>query len=64
MCKKPNRSFPGCLAIINRFLVNINAKHIYFGEKDYQQAFLIKKYLQNKFSTKIITCKTIRNNKD
>ena len=55
--------FQGVLAIINRFLVNINSKHIYFGEKDYQQAFLIKKYLQNKFSTKIITCKTIRNNK-
>ena len=40
---------------------NINAKYIFLGQKDFQQIYLIKKYLQNKYSTKIISCKTIRN---
>ena len=30
------------------------------GEKDYQQIFLIKKYLSKKFRIKIINCPTIR----
>tara|TARA_B100000287_G_C20579660_1_gene759853 strand:+ start:14 stop:823 length:810 start_codon:yes stop_codon:yes gene_type:complete len=53
--------FEGVLAVINRLLENINAKFMYLGEKDFQQIFLIKKYLQNKFKTKIVACKTIRN---
>ena len=40
---------------------NIKAKYILFGEKDFQQIYLIKKYLGNKHTTKIISCKTIRN---
>ena len=31
------------------------------GKKDYQQYFLIKNYLKNKYKTSIIPCKTIRN---
>ena len=62
MCAKYRAGhFQGVLAVINRFLVNINAKYVFLGEKDFQQAYLIKKYLQSKFNTKIITCKTIRN---
>tara|TARA_A100001234_G_scaffold217190_1_gene224228 strand:- start:264 stop:1073 length:810 start_codon:yes stop_codon:yes gene_type:complete len=53
--------FEGVLAVVNRFMENINSKYIFFGEKDYQQIYLIRKYLQKKFSTKIILCKTIRN---
>ena len=30
------------------------------GEKDFQQLYLVKKYIQKKNSTKIILCKTIR----
>ena len=30
------------------------------GKKDYQQYFLIKNYLENKYKTSIIPCKTIR----
>ena len=53
--------FEGVLAVVNRFMANINSKYLFLGEKDFQQVFLIKKYLQNKYKTKIIDCKTIRN---
>ena len=38
----------------------IRPQKIYMGDKDYQQLFLVKRYLQKKYSTKIISCKTIR----
>ena len=53
--------FQGVLAVISRLLENIPAKYLFLGDKDFQQIYLIKKYLSNKFKTKIITCKTIRN---
>ncbi len=62
MCAKYRAGhFQGVLAVINRFLVNIHARYLFLGEKDFQQAYLIKKYLQRKFNTKIIICKTVRN---
>ena len=54
--------FEGVLAVINQFLLNIKAKHMFLGEKDYQQVILIKKFIKKKFKTRIITCKTIRLN--
>ena len=33
---------------------------MFLGNKDFQQVYLIKKYLGKKFKTKIINCKTIR----
>jgi len=39
----------------------VNPKKIFMGKKDYQQYFLIKNYLKNKYKTSIIPCKTIRN---
>ena len=53
--------FEGVLAVVDRFLKNIKAKYIFLGEKDFQQTYLIKKYLEKKFNTKIVVCKTIRN---
>ena len=52
--------FEGVLAVISIFLENIKAKFMFLGEKDFQQVYLIKKYLSKKFKTKIISCKTIR----
>ena len=52
--------FEGVLAVINQFLKKIKIDKIYLGEKDYQQLFLIKKFLRKKFNTKVIPCKTIR----
>jgi len=53
--------FEGVLAVINQFLQRFKPKCIFFGEKDYQQLFLIKKFIKNKFKTKIFSCPTIRN---
>tara|TARA_Y100000591_G_scaffold297179_1_gene287959 strand:+ start:480 stop:1289 length:810 start_codon:yes stop_codon:yes gene_type:complete len=53
--------FEGVLAVISRFLKKISLKYLILGEKDFQQVYLIKKYLQKKFNIQIITCKTIRN---
>ena len=61
LCSKFRKGhFEGVLDVIERFLKIIRPKFIFFGEKDYQQYFLIKKYFKKKFKTKIILCKTIR----
>ena len=52
--------FEGGLAVINQFLQRFKPKCIFFGEKDYQQLFLIKKFIKNKFKTRIFSCSTIR----
>ena len=54
--------FEGVLAVINQFLLKIKPKHIFFGEKDYQQFLLIKKFVKNKFKIMIHVCPTIRSN--
>ncbi len=52
--------FEGVLAVINQFLKKIKCKYIFLGEKDYQQIYLIKKFIKSRFKTKVFTCKTIR----
>ena len=52
--------FEGVLAVINQFLLRFKPKHIFFGEKDYQQLMLIKKFIKNKFKIIIHSCPTIR----
>ena len=52
--------FEGVLAVINQFLKKIKPNLLFLGEKDFQQLFLIKKYLKNNHKSKIIPCKTIR----
>ena len=54
--------FEGVLAVINQFLLKIKPKHIFFGEKDYQQFLLIKKFVKNKFKITTHVCPTIRSN--
>ena len=52
--------FEGVLAVINQFLKKLDVSYIFFGEKDYQQLFLISKFIKNKFNVKVVKCKTIR----
>ena len=52
--------FEGVLDVVERFLKIIHPKFIFFGEKDYQQYFLINEYFKRKYKTKIVLCKTIR----
>ncbi len=62
LCAKYRKGhFEGVLAVVNRFMENIHSKYLFLGEKDFQQVYLIKKYLQGNFKTRIIGCKTIRN---
>ena len=52
--------FEGVIDVIDRFLILINPKYIFLGEKDFQQLFLIKNYVKNKFKVKVVSCKTVR----
>ena len=64
LCGKFRRNhFKGVLNVVNRFLEIIKPKYIFLGKKDYQQLYLIKKHIEKrKIRTKIIECKTIREN--
>ena len=63
LCAKYRKGhFEGVLAVINQLLNIIKAKYIFLGKKDYQQVFLIKKFIKNRFKTKIKECKTVRLN--
>ncbi len=52
--------FEGVLAVINQFLREFKPKYIFFGEKDYQQLFLVKKLIKKKFKTRVFSCSTVR----
>ena len=52
--------FEGVLGVINKFLKKIKSKYIFLGEKDFQQAFLIKSFIKRKFKTKVYICETVR----
>jgi len=61
LCAKfRNGHFEGVLDIMKRFVSLIKPKYVFMGEKDFQQYYLVKKYLQNHYSSKIVKCKTIR----
>jgi pantoate--beta-alanine ligase len=52
--------FEGVLDVINRFVKLISPKLIFMGEKDYQQFFLVKNFIEKNTKTKVYVCKTIR----
>ena len=61
LCAKyRNGHFEGVIDVMERLTKLIKPKKIYMGEKDFQQLYLVKKYLKTKFNSKIISCKTIR----
>tara|TARA_B100001059_G_scaffold149918_1_gene149746 strand:- start:579 stop:1391 length:813 start_codon:yes stop_codon:yes gene_type:complete len=62
LCAKNRKGhFEGVLDVMERLTKLIKPKKIYMGEKDFQQLYLVKKYIQKKYNTKIISCETIRN---
>ena len=55
--------FEAVFDVVERFLNISKAKKIYLGEKDMQQFKILEDYIHKKFKkTKIICCKTIREN--
>ena len=55
--------FEGVLNVVNRFIEIIKPRYIFLGKKDFQQLYLIKKHIEKrKIKSKIIECRTIREN--
>ena len=62
LCAKSRKGhFEGVLNVLNRFVKLISPKILFMGEKDYQQFFLVKNYIEKKYATHIYPCQTIRN---
>ena len=62
LCAKFRKGhFEGVLDVMDRLTNLIKPKKIFMGKKDYQQLFLVKRFIEKKYKTKIIGCKTIRN---
>ena len=61
LCAKFRKGhFEGVLNVLNRFTKLLSPKSIFMGEKDYQQYFLVKKFIEKNYKTKVYNCKTIR----
>ena len=62
LCAKYRKGhFEGVLDVMNRLTSLIKPKKIFMGKKDFQQFFLVKNFIEKKFNTNVIGCKTIRN---
>jgi len=62
LCAKYRKGhFEGVLDVMNRLTKLIKPKKIFMGKKDFQQLFLVKNFIESRFNTKVIGCKTIRN---
>jgi len=62
LCAKFRKGhFEGVLDVMDRFTNLIKPREIFMGEKDFQQLFLVKNYIERKYKSKIILCKTVRN---
>ena len=61
LCAKFRKGhFKGVLDVMERLTNLVNPQKIFMGKKDFQQYFLIKNYLKNKYNTAIVPCPTIR----
>ena len=61
LCAKFRKGhFEGVLDVLNRFVKLISPKSVFMGEKDYQQFFLVKNFIEKNHNTKVYSCKTIR----
>jgi len=61
LCAKFRKGhFEGVLDVLNRFAKLISPMSIFMGEKDYQQFYLVKNFIEKNHKTKVYSCKTIR----
>ena len=61
LCAKYRKGhFEGVIDVMTRLTKMINPSKIFMGEKDFQQLLFVKRYIEKKFKSKIISCKTIR----
>ena len=61
LCAKFRKGhFEGVLDVMDRLTNLIRPNKIFMGNKDFQQLFLVKNFIEKKYKTKIIPCKTIR----
>ena len=61
LCAKFRKGhFEGVLNVLNRFVRLISPRIMFMGEKDYQQYFLARDYISEKYKTQVLLCKTIR----
>jgi len=61
LCAKYRKShFEGVLDVMDRLTKSIKPKKIFMGEKDFQQFYLVKKFIKKKYNCKVVGCKTIR----
>ena len=61
LCAKYRKGhFEGVIDVMDRLTKLIKPKKIFMGEKDFQQLHLVKKYIEKRYKSKIISCKTIR----
>ena len=64
LCAKYRKGhFEGVLDVMDRLTNLIKPSNIYMGEKDFQQLYLVKNYLKEKYKVRIISCKTIRDSR-
>jgi len=62
LCAKYRKGhFEGVIDVMDRLTKIINPKKIFMGEKDFQQLYLVKNFIEKKYRSKIISCKTVRN---
>ena len=62
LCAKSRKDhFEGVLDVLNRFVKLISPKIMFMGEKDYQQFFLAQNFISKKYTTRVFSCRTIRN---
>ena len=61
LCAKYRKGhFEGVIDVMDRLTMIIKPKKIFMGEKDFQQLYLVKRYIRTKYKSKILQCKTIR----
>ena len=61
LCAKFRKGhFEGVLDVMDRLTDIVKPTKIFMGNKDFQQLFLVKKYLKKKYNTNVLGCKTIR----